>query len=92
MNAYHLTALKILRLELASQPELEPVLEALGHKELETRIQAGVEDFLANPFVQTALSILKNLSKNYKIGQAIKLLEEAGKDYEEAERKKKKKR
>ena len=54
-----------------------------------TPIQAGVEDWLTNPFVRTAMTILKGLSSNYKIRQAIQLLTEAGKDAEEEASKKK---
>jgi hypothetical protein len=41
-------------------------------------VQADVEDFLANPFVKTAMMILEKLSGNYRVSQAMKLLREAG--------------
>jgi len=44
-------------------------------------LQGSLEDFLANPFVRTALSILRRFTGgNYKIQQAVALLEEAGKE------------
>lgn len=60
----------------------------LAYKRLNAlHVKAGLEDFLTNPFISTAMSILKTFSTNYKIKQAIKLLQEAG---EEAKKKKKK--
>ncbi len=52
-------------------------------------IEAGTVEWLANPFVRTALSILQSLSGNYKIREAIKLLKEAGSEAEEETKKKK---
>ncbi len=92
LNVFHLNAIRLLSDEVERTPALRPALDALTHRQLQDGILAGVEDFLANPFVQTALTILKSLSRNYKVGQAVKLLEEAGRDYEEEQRKKKKKR
>ncbi len=59
----------------------------LTYKRLNTiYVRGGLADFLSNPFISTAMSILKTFSTNYKIQQAIKLLQEAG---EEAKKKKK---
>lgn len=45
------------------------------------QLKAGLEDFLANPFVRTAMSILRKFSAgNYRIQQALNLLEEAGEE------------
>lgn len=92
LNVFHLNALRILHDEAEATPRLRSALVALEHPQLQRGIRAGLEDFLANPFVQTAMSILRTFGKNYKVNQAVKLLEEAGKDYAEEQRKSKKKR
>ncbi len=93
LSVFHLNALRLLNEEVLVLPGLAPAIDALTHRDLQEGIRAGVEDFLANPFVQTALSILRSFGKNYKVNQAIKLLEEAGKDYQEQQgRDRKKKR
>ena len=91
-NVFYLNARNLIKSELEAQPGLAPALAALESAQAQPGIAAGVEDFLANPFIQTALSILRSFSKNYKIGQAIKLLEEAGKDEQESQRKARKKK
>jgi len=54
-------------------------------------IQAGLVDWLANPYLRTALSILEKFTGNYKIQQAVKLLREAGEDQEKVTKSAKKK-
>ena len=51
------------------------------------RVEASLEDFLGNPFVRTALGILRRFSSNYRVEQAIKLLEEAGEEAKKEESK-----
>lgn len=91
-KVYWDNALKLLAEAAGEEPRVNEAVKVLLHQELETGIVAGIEDFLSNPFIQTALSILETFQKNYKVGQAIKLLKEAGKEFEEETRKKKKKR
>ena len=52
------------------------------------QVTAGIEDWMTNPFVRTALSILQSLSGSYKVREAIRLLKAAGTEAE-AEKKKK---
>lgn len=56
----------------------------------QSNIQAGLVDWLANPFVRSAMSILNMMQGNPKVKQAIKLLTEAGEEEEKASKKKKK--
>ncbi len=45
------------------------------------QVRGGItENILSNPFIKTALSILKTFVGNYKIKQAIKLLQEAAEE------------
>ena len=77
----------------ADEPRLLPALRALeAFQTADGSIQAGLDDFLSNPFVQTALGILKSFNKTYKVKQAIQLLEEAGREYQEAEDRKARRR
>lgn len=52
----------------------------------ERGVSAGVEDWLANPFVQTAIGILEKFTSNYRIREALKLLKAAGEEAEKARR------
>ncbi len=52
------------------------------------RVEAGLVDFLANPFVRSAMGILEMLVGNAKVREAVKLLKEAGKEAEEEKKKK----
>jgi hypothetical protein len=54
-----------------------------------TSIEAGIIDFLANPFVRSALGILEKFQSNKRISEAIKLLKEAGEEEEKEVKKKK---
>lgn len=91
-KVYWDNALKLLAEAAAEEPGVNEAVKVLLHRDLEAGIQAGIVDFLSNPFIQTALTILETFQKNYKVGQAIKLLKEAGKEFEEEESRKKKKK
>ena len=82
---YVKNAMILLKAEQRSSLRLHEVYARLHRLE----VRAGFADFLGNPFLQTALSILEKFSSNYRIKEAIKLLREAG---EEAEKESKKKR
>ena len=81
----HNNALELLRQERRSSARVNAAYKTL----MQNHIEAGAVEWLANPFVRTALSILQSLSGNYKVKEAIKLLKEAGSEAE-AESKKKK--
>jgi hypothetical protein len=82
---YYDNAVEFLRQERRSHRRVNAAYTILK----KNNIEAGAVEWLANPFVRTALSILQSLSGNYKIKEAIKLLKEAGSEAE-AETKKKK--
>jgi hypothetical protein len=44
------------------------------------RIYGGLVEWLANPFFHTAIKILRKFTNNYKIRQALKLLDEAAEE------------
>lgn len=93
-NIFYRNAMALLAKERRSSRRVNAAYKILLRNEREFRpatvVQAGAIEWLANPFVRTALSILQSLSGNYKIREAIKLLKEAGAE-EEAEAEKKKK-
>ena len=67
-------ALKLISMERRRARRIDQVYRMMARHNL----QAGVVDWLANPFIQTALSILERFSANYRIKEAVKLLREAG--------------
>jgi hypothetical protein len=75
-------AIKILATERRSHRRVDEVYRILARR----NVSAGLENWLYNPFIKTALSILEKFSGNYKIKEAIKLLQEAGKEAEIAAR------
>jgi hypothetical protein len=88
MNIYLKNAIDVL--EPLATTDKEIARAYLSLKAL--TIQGGVLDFLANPFIRSAIGILEMMQGNPKIKQALSLLQEAGKEEEEAKKKKKKKR
>ena len=84
-KTYYDNALTLLKQERRSSRRVNAAYKVL----LQNHIQAGAVEWLANPFVRTALSILQSLSGNYKIKEAIKLLKEAGCEAEVENKKKK---
>ena len=83
-EVYYRNALAIL------EAEADPRI-AVAYKLLRSvPVTAGIEDWILNPFVSTALSILKKFS-SYKVQQAIKLIEEAATEAREEKTGKKKK-
>ena len=87
-NVFLLNAFRVLRPLRGTDVRIDEVLALLERE----HFSAGLETFLANPFIQTALKILKSFNKNYKIEQAVRLLEEAGKEEQETQRKSRKRR
>jgi hypothetical protein len=85
-------ALNILKQERRSSRRVNAAYNVLrqskGRPLVAGKVTGGVVDWLANPFVRTALSILQSLSSNYKIREAIKLIKEAGMEAEEEAKKK----
>jgi hypothetical protein len=73
-------AIKILATERRSARRIDEAYRILVRRNL----NAGLEDWLYNPFVKTALSILEKFSGNYKIKEALKLLQAAGDEAEKA--------
>jgi hypothetical protein len=84
-KVFYDNALGLLRQERRTSSRVNAAYRTLQ----KNHIEAGAVEWLANPFVRTALSILQSLSGNYKVREAIKLLKEAGSEAE-AESKKKK--
>jgi hypothetical protein len=88
---YYSNAIKLLATERRKSQRIDKVYRMLARH----NVQAGLADWLANPFIRTALQILKKFTDNYKIREATRLLYEAGEEAtaaSEAEAKKKKKR
>lgn len=83
-KVYYNNALALLAGERRKSRRINAAYTALKRNDIHA---AGV-DWLANPFVRTALSILQSLSGNYKVREAIKLLKEAGAEAEAEEKKK----
>lgn len=88
MNIYAKNALAILEPLATTDKELARAYLLLKQQ----RVEAGFVDFLANPFVRSAMGILEMLMGNPKVKQAVSLLREAGKEAEEEEKKKKSKK
>jgi len=93
-NIFYRNAMAFLAQERRSSKRINAAYKTLLEHERTpaepTEVRAGAVEWLANPFVRTALSILQSLSGNYKIREAIKLLKEAGAEAEAEEEKKKK--
>lgn len=75
-------AVKILALERRTARRVDKAYRVLARH----NVNAAVEDWLVNPFVKTALSILEKFSGNYRIKEALKLLKAAGEEAEKAKR------
>jgi arsenate reductase-like glutaredoxin family protein len=78
-------AVKILATERRSSQRVNAAYRILQ----KNNIEAGVVDWLSNPFIRTALSILQSMSGSYKVKEAIRLLKEAGTEAEDEQKKKK---
>lgn len=85
MNIFAKNALDLLEPMATTSPELAKAYLLLR----KTSIEAGIIDFLANPFVRSALGILEKFQSNKRISEAIKLLKEAGEEEEKEVKKKK---
>ncbi len=85
---YYRNALTLLKAERRNYKRVNDVYVRLGRIE----VRAGVEDWLGNPFISTALSILEKLTSNYKIKQAVQLLKEAATESKKESESKKKRR
>lgn len=85
---YYTNALAILRTERRKAARVNAAYKLLT----KTPITAGVEDWLQNPFVKTALTILQALTGNWRVREAIKLLKAAGEEAEQEARKTKRKK
>ena len=85
-EVYYKNALALLSSERRKAGRINAAYKLLS----KTPINAAVEDWLTNPFVRTALTILKGLSSNFKVREAIRLLSEAGKEQENAKKKRSK--
>jgi hypothetical protein len=75
-------ALNILAMERRTARRVDEAYRILARRNL----NAGLEDWLYNPFVKTALSILQKFSGNYRIKEALKLLQAAGEEAEKAKK------
>jgi hypothetical protein len=87
MNVYFTNA-RLLLSSLREEPLASVGARAIGHLDFQQKSAGVVEDLLDSPFIQTALSLLAPYVQNYRIRQAIKLIQEGI----EEEKKKKKKR
>jgi len=75
-------ALKILATERRTAKRIDDVYRTLARHNM----RASMDEWLYNPFVKTALGILERFSSNYKIREALKLLQAAGDEAEKANR------
>jgi len=75
-------AIKLLDSERRSARRIDQAYRILARR----NVNAGLEDWLYNPFVKTALTILQKFSSNYKIREALKLLQAAGEEAEKAKK------
>jgi hypothetical protein len=73
---YYSNAIKLLASERRKSRRVDEVYRML----VRHNIEAGLADWLANPFIRTALTILKKFTDNYKIREATRLLYEAGEE------------
>ena len=84
---YYRNAMRLLAAERRRDRRINEIYCRLrGHE-----VKAELSDWLANPFVRTALLILEKFQGSYKISQAIKLLREAGEEAQATKKKKGKK-
>lgn len=77
-------ALRLLAMERRKARRIDHVYRVLSRHYLE----AGIVEWLANPFIRTALVILEKFQADYRIKEAIKLLREAGEEASKAPKKK----
>jgi len=82
---FYVNALKLIAAERRRSRRIDEVYRMLARH----NVQADLVDWLSNPFIKMAMKLLRNFGSNYKIGQAIKLLEEAGEEAEASKSKKK---
>lgn len=75
-------AVKILALERRTARRVDEAYRILAKR----NVSASMEDWLVNPFVKTAISILEKFASNYRIKEALKLLQAAGEEAEKARR------
>lgn len=89
-HVFYSNAVRLIAEERRSSKRIDEVYRIL----VTHNVEAGLTDWLANPFIKTALQILRKFTDNYKIREATRLLYEAGEEAmaSEAEASKKKKR
>lgn len=75
-HVFYSNALKLLATERRRSRRIDEVYRILARH----NVQADMADWLSNPFIRTAMKLLRSFSSNYKIQQAMKLLEEAGEE------------
>ncbi len=73
---YYANAIKMIASERRSSKQIDDVYRIL----VRHNMQADLTDWLANPFIRTALQILRKFTDNYKIREATRLLYEAGEE------------
>jgi len=77
---FYQNALKLLAQERRKARRIDGAYRTLARRNM----RGSLEDWLYNPFVKTAISILSKFSSNYKIKEALKLLQAAGEEAEKA--------
>ncbi len=86
---YYANAIKLIASERRAHRSIDQAYRIL----VQHNMQADLTDWLSNPFIRTALQILRKFTDNYKIREATRLLYEAGEEATAAsEAAKKKKR
>lgn len=80
---FYSNALKLIASERRTSRRIDEVYRILARH----NVQAGLADWLSNPFIRTALQILRKFTDNYKIREATRLLYEAGEEAKASESK-----
>jgi hypothetical protein len=73
---YYRNALNFLKGERRKAKRIDEAYRKLNRFNL----AGGFVDFLANPFIRSAISILEKFTGNYKVKEALRLLKEAGQE------------
>lgn len=81
-QVFYDNALKMLASERRKAQRIDKAYRTLARR----NVHGGLEEWLYNPFVKTAMSILEKFTDNYKIREALKLLQAAGEEAEKANR------
>jgi len=74
----YVNAIRILAKERRLAGRVNEAYGLLTGHGIRASVHAGIEDWLSNAFVMSAMTILEKFSGNYRVREALALLKEAG--------------